>query len=396
MLVPELGPQYILLPGRPAAGLIPGQHFTTVIQGAQEQPILLIGGARVPLDLSTGLVPGQAVRVEVLQEGNSLQLLLTPLPPQSDNPAAASTLAGPLAQALTALNLLGQYDTAAQLIPAGLPASPDAFQALLSLLFSGGSLGRELQYIATQLSAPGAAGLLPPETAALLITLMSAQQAAANGNFLALLRQAGAGKPVEARLAAAIKSGNISAAFEAMREDLQQVLMALRGNGAVRAFLQARGGLNRFEDSLQRILDRLDGTQWQNLRALESAYFFLEVPVPPESAFTRAQIHVFGDGKRGKDAIDPKNAAVILDLSVSRLGDLWIALRVQQGHCQCEIRAVRPGSATAIEAASEELSAALAGAGYPGARITVLPWEGNRIEELAALMRRFTGIDVNA
>ena len=398
MLVPEFSPQYVMLTGRPPAGLIPGHSFAAMIQGTPEEPVLMAGGFRIPIALSTGLLPGQPVRVEVVQQESGLQLRLTPQPVSVDPvPAAApSALGGSLGQALAALNMFGRPEVAAPLIPAGLPASADAFQALLTVLFTGGTLGKDLQFLGSVLTGGGAASLFPQEAVAVLTAWISAQHAAASGDFLALMRQAGAGKPAEARLAAALQLGEMASAIESLRNDLQSILMALRGNGAVRAFLQARGALKSFDDAVQRVLDRLSGTQLQNLRALESAYFFLELPMPPESEFARAQVHFFGEGGPGKEGIDSRNATVVLDLSVSRLGDLWIALRVQEGRCQCEIRAALPEAVAALESASGELAEALAGAGYPGAGVRVGAWETNRIEELAALMRRYTGIDLNA
>ena len=90
-----------------------------------------------------------------------------------------------------------------------------------------------------------------------------------------------------------------------------------------------------------------------------------------------------------------KDATVVLDLSMTRLGDLWIALTIARGRCSCRFRAANPAAVQAIRAERDGLIQALQSAGYPGAQVRVEPWDGDRLGEAAGLMRRFSGINVN-
>jgi Flagellar hook-length control protein FliK len=133
----------------------------------------------------------------------------------------------------------------------------------------------------------------------------------------------------------------------------------------------------------------------QNLRTFAAPYLFLDLPFPPDAPISRAQIHVFGEGGRGRH-FDRRNASITLDLSTPRLGDLWISLTITGGACTCVVRAAREATVAAITAATPELGQALAEAGYPDASVQVTSWSGNRLEETAQLMRRFSGLDVRA
>jgi len=85
----------------------------------------------------------------------------------------------------------------------------------------------------------------------------------------------------------------------------------------------------------------------------------------------------------------------VMDLAMSRLGELWVTLQTNNGHCRCKVRAAAK-AVTLIDLHREELTEALVRIGFASAQVSVAPWDGDRIRETAALLRRFAGIDVNA
>jgi hypothetical protein len=199
---------------------------------------------------------------------------------------------------------------------------------------------------------------------------------------------------MEARIALAIATGNFEALGESLRSDLEAQLSDLRRDDALLRFLEGSGQLRTFEQAVDRVLERFTGAQLQNLRSLELPYQFLEVPVASGSPFDRIQVHFFGEG-RGKRGFSRTDATVVLDLSMTRLGDVWIALSIARGRCTCRFRAANPAAVQAIRTGKDDLVRALAEAGYPGAQVRVEPWNGDRFNEAAALMRRFSGINVS-
>ena len=145
-----------------------------------------------------------------------------------------------------------------------------------------------------------------------------------------------------------------------------------------------------------RVAERLTGGQLQNLRGLEQSYVFLELPFQTGAPLRHGQVHLFSDGHGKRRNIDANNATVALDLSMTKLGDLWITLRVVNGQCACKFRATSQPVADAIEAASGDLVQALGAAGYPRAMVQVALWDGDRLKRVTLLMRRFSGLDVQA
>ena len=121
-----------------------------------------------------------------------------------------------------------------------------------------------------------------------------------------------AGRTVEGRLLSAVAEGRLDDLAAAVRDDVRSQLAQLRNNPELLRFLRRTGGLREFEAASERVIERLVGTQVQNLRGVEHSYVFFELPVDPESGLRHAQVHVFGDGRRGRDRVDADNATVCL------------------------------------------------------------------------------------
>ncbi len=376
-----------------------GQTFSTLVQELRGQLLLQLGAQRVPISTDSGLRPGQLVQVEVLPSKEGLQLSITAAPATPGTELAATAagreLAAPLAQVLETLGVLNKADAVMRLIPQDLFPHSESVRQLLSVLLLPSTLGDDLRQVLALAENAVLAGAIPASATEAFQRLAGMLMAMQTDGFGPVLKQLGQARGIEARLAHALETGKWQEALQSMQAHLRLQVAQLRGNEALLLYLRGQGQLRRFEKTIERIVDRMTGTDLQNTRSADRPYVFLELPTPPGGGLDRLQIHFFGDSSAQDRHFDKRNAFVALDLSVARLGDLWVGMRVTQGQCQCNFRAATSETRAAIEDAAPELVEALNTAGYPGAQVSVSPWDGNRLHELAALMRRFGGIDMN-
>jgi hypothetical protein len=391
-------------PARTANALQPGQILRVIVQGSSEGLAIRVAGQRIPLgSAGAEFAAGQTVRAEVVATGNNtFALRLTPEPtpasasapgpatPQSPPAATAPSLPGAAAALAEALGRASDSATLARMIPPEVRANDAAVRQLLNLFMSRGALGDEVRAMATLMAQAASAGVVPELTAAFVSAAGAFIQADA-ASLRGMLEKLTRGRGAEARIAEALAAGNVDEAMAELEASLRTLVGRLRGHDAVRAWMRGQGVLKAFEEMAQHVLERLDGAALQNLRGMQQPYVFLELPLPRESGFHHAQLHLFGDGP-GK-TFDQAHATFALDLSLSRLGDLWVLFRAAPGQCQCNIRAVAPAARDALQAGAAEFEEALARAGYPHVRVEVQPWDGDRLRAAASLMDRFARVD---
>ncbi len=372
-----------------------GQVFQAVIQGKPDALFVQLGGAKVPLAGAEGLLPGQPVRVEVLSAAPQLTLRIAVTASETPGaPLAAATAV--LGQVLESLGANRAAEAAAQLAPPHLPQTGQALQQLFTLFLSRGSLGGDLEQLAQLLTRAAADGVIPQTLTTQFSALLAAMSASQSDGFRRLLEQMEAPRGLEARLALALQAGNIDEALATLDADLRAQLAQLKDHAALRQWLRGQGQLQSFDRAAAQVLDRVSGSQLQNLHNLAQPYVFVELPLPPNGGLRHAQIHFLSDAHGKGKRFDGKNATVALDLSTSQLGEIWITLRVVSGRCQCHVRAATEDAWQAFRGAASELAAALNSAGYPGSEVNVARWDGDRLRAAASLLRRFSGIDVNA
>jgi hypothetical protein len=384
-----------------AGALRPGQVLQGTISGVPGSLELRLAGLRATLDSSVPLSAGQIVSVTVEAAENGIRLLVTPITAAAEPlPSfAGDFVPDVLAKVLDLLGAsAGLREMAAEILPGNLPATESEITALLRLLTTQGTVAEDLQQIAAWVSQASDAGALVPELAAQLAILARQLLPSGADDVERLVREwaTQSSRTLEARLIQALETGTLGALPEALGRELRAVLLRLQGDETFRQWIAQHGHLGSFDAALGRILERTLAGSMQNLRAFEAPYLFFDLPFPADAPVTRAQVHVFGEGGRGRHGFDRKNASITLDLSTARLGDLWISLTITGGVCTCVIRAAREATVAAITAATSELGEALAEAGYPDASVQVTHWNGNRLEETVHLMRRFSGLDVRA
>lgn len=379
-----------------------GQSLRGLILGDGDALVLQVAGLRIPIRRSAGAFePGQRVVVTLVESAQGPTLRISPQPPTT--PAAPTAPAAPLGLLSAVLESLGalsrqNISAASSLLPASVTLSEQAIRALLAVFIGRRDAGRALATVSMLLQGAVEAGVISSEAAQTVQKLAARMKATDAAAFREALRavRASTGDPVEARLAQLVLSGNASDVQAALRESLYAQLSRLRADEKLSGFLKSTGGLGTFETAADGLLEQLRGGDVQRMSASEIPYQLIDLPLHPQSGFKRAQVHFFGEEKNEQQDGMPGTSLVVFDLSMSRLGDMWITLRTTENMCTCRIETVDPNAATMIEAHSEELANALAEAGYPGVVVESQHWDGDRLGAVADLFRGISGLDVSA
>ncbi len=328
------------------------------------------------------------------------QAAATPQQATAVAPANAFSATTNLMEAITAamksLQATGGQTDAIRMAAGRLPLTADTARQLLSLFILRGDTGGDLVRIQQWVAQAAATGAIPALLSDELASLLDEALLAPGKDWKEALPRLAArlGLLSEAKLANAFQTGTQDGAFDA-GHDLRSFLDMLQRQDGLTRFLHTEGHGQSFQETLGRLLDRLDGSAVQNMRTSDIAYQFIEIPLPPGGEIEHAQVHFFGEGRGGR-RFDSRNATIVMDLSTTRLGDLWIHLAVVSEQCICGLRTTDPEAAEALTAASGELESALSSAGYPNTQVHVGIWNGDRLHEAADLMQRFANIDMNA
>ena len=381
-----------------SSGLRSGASVQGTIEGAPGKLSLVVAGTRVPLPEDTVLAAGQRVQVDVTGTGAEAQLHVTPLPP-GESAAAQSTptaLESLVTRVLQGLGVGRQAESLDSILPGALPQTDSAARAVLSLFTQAASTGDDLELLAAWITRAAADGALPAETARQAATLIGRLVANDVENVTSAVDGWARSIPLEARIAEAAAANSGDSVAVSLRGDLRAVLSQLRNDSGLAAYLQEKGHLTAFQSAADRVVDRVLAGQLQNLHALDQPYIFFEVPFAAGGPVREARVHLFHEGGGARREREVHTASVTLDLSTTRLGDLWITLQLADGNCACRLSATSQGAVEAIESARGELLSGLRSAGYERASVHVDLWDGNRLRETAHLMRRFSGIDVKA
>ena len=395
----------VLLQPFQAVALRPGDVLRGIVQSIEPQTLVRFGSLVVPVEKTLELRPGQAVSAEVVRSDAGLQLRIatSPLstasnPTETQSGAAPPDLPSIIVDALQALGKLDFAEQAVSLVPREIAANPVAVRLVLSLLLdrgdesdASGQLARILQRAIDEgvLSEADVRGVLPA------LTALNGEDAAEIAPALQKVADASQ-RPLAARLAQSIAKHGTHRLMELFTNDVPSSLAKLAEHGPFTEFLRQTGQLAEYHHAVEHLAERFAAAQLVNARGADAPYLFIALPVPADAPLRHAHLHIMGEGGGKTQRFDAKNATVVLDLSTSALGDLWITLTTAHGMCSCSIRARELDAVAALDAHAGELAARLADAGYSGAQVQTALWDGDRVRALAAMMRRFRGIDLEA
>jgi len=368
-------------------GLRPGVALRSVVLGTRDAPFLMLAGTKMPLPPSAGLVPGQAVTVE-LQQGRAGPELRVSI---GDGGAAASPPPAPALEAavgavLARLSALAGRPLPPGILPRVIPPQEAIAQRLLALFMGPSGLADDLLLLRKLIESAGRRHVLPPGVIAWADSPTPDDPAA----LAAFVRQWASMLPVEARIA----RGSAGAPGQPPPELFDWLDLLLRDEG-LRQGLRAGGALERFAEVAGRIRERLDAAQLQQLHAHDVPYRFVELPLPASAGFHYAQVHFFSDAGGANAGGAGTLSSIVLDLELSVLGPLWILLQHGPGLCVCTVKSPEPGTRALLEAARADLEGVL-GAGGVAASVRVAPMEGDRLAAIAALVAWSRPLDVSA
>ncbi|MBI4558886.1 MAG: hypothetical protein HY706_14985 [Candidatus Hydrogenedentes bacterium] len=395
------GVRQVLLSLAPQADVLnllpPGRALQGVVREFPQGLFVVVKHARIPLEPGAPLVSGQRVLVELMQTADGPRLRVAAEPRAAPSLREPSVVTQVLNRILDSLSGTASSSTLQAVLPPNLPSNESAVRELLSLFATRNNSGDDLRQVAALLQRAAAAGAIPREVAESVAILLAGSGMDRPERIEEFVRRwAPQSRRSGEALVAKMEARTSANPAVPLAESPRQLLLALSEHPALSRYLDETGQRATFERGLDLVLDRLSATDLQNLRALGVQYAFVELPFPAEGPLQRVQVHFLGGGRHGRNRFDAENAAVVLDISTTRLGDLWIALNVVRGRCACIIRAVEAAATSAIEANSEELIAALRDAGYSAATVEVLPWNGDRLEQLALVLGPLSGLSVSA
>ena len=380
------------------SGLRVGQTFQAVIQGQPGSLSVVIGGTRVAIGDLPQLAPGQVVSGEVSRVDSGLQIRISPQPAApAGQPASTASLPQVVANVLQSMSALGAAQDAAHVLNASMPANEAAVRNVLSLFLSDAQTGTDLQMLLGAVNDAARAGALTQTLADNFGLLVSTLVFAGDRDLRALLQAwRRSGRTIEGRLAMAMQSGRLDEVLAEVESDLRGLLMRVRNEEPFLRFLRGEGRLRAFQEAADRVLDRFTGSALQNLRGLEQPYVFMEIPALPNTGLERLQLHFLGERGGGGRRIDPRNCTVAIDLSLTRLGDLWILLRVVEGQCSCLVRASDAAAVEALQAEEAGFVESLKDAGFENAQVRFGLWEGDRLRQVGQLMQQHGHMDMRA
>lgn len=374
-----------------------GETYTGVVRAQDNTLVLAAGRLLIPLDEGIGLVAGQRVSFQFNTTPKGPQLTITP---QTTAPLAQNStpdLGRVLAPILESLGKIALGPRIQGMIPRELPATSGSLQPLLTVLLSERALGADLeqfsQILQSSTANPGGLGQGTVLAIAQWLGLVPPTDRAAWHAFLLRSREEQA---AAARIARSLKPGGESSSFTALKESAASLAARLLDDPAFLHLLKEEGQLEPFKALAQRIQERVLGADLQNLRGIDQAYHFLELPVSEAQGFHRAQIHNFQE-KSGQGKEEGAHVyRTVLDLEMTQLGALWIALQRTGDQCACQFRVAAPEVAALLESEGPALEAALTETGHASVSVTVSVWDGNREEALLRLLSPFQKLDLEA
>lgn len=373
-----------------------GPPVFITVEGTAEAPFIIFGGKRVDLAANRGLQPGQELSATMVPKGGGFELQLEEAPSPSAAPPASAPPAPPQANAgsrlggvLAQLARMGEPADLAALLPP-MPPSDAAVRNLVTLFRQAESLGPRLQQLTTMLR-----GVLHEGHPMLAVLVaMSEEFAGLQSGDPARVARA-LRNFAENRLPEATLGQATATELSALKnQDLATALQTLRDTPALRAALEQAGLLDAFVSGTDEVLQRIDGARGQQLHGTMQGYTFLELPLPADSGFRHAMLHLYHEGNaKGPDAHKLPSVAV-LDLNMDNLGPIWLELRGLSGTCQCTLLATLPETRALLDEHRADVAQALEEAGFAKAQVRTGPWDGDRIARTGTLLAGFRPLDV--
>jgi hypothetical protein len=243
----------------------------------------------------------------------------------------------------------------------GLGLDPRVLDALVRLLSGHGAFSGELAALAEALEryaarADAADRASAEQVAAGLGRLLLAADDPDLAEKLSRLAR-DMGLMAESRLRAAAEQGKPPT--ELLADDLKWALLRLRSRLQV-TLAGGDSGAETVLAQLERTIAMIDAHQVEDVHGQQNGYFMLELPMQPETGFEGARVRFFyRRGRAGDPAVDVNNCTALIDVKMSRLGQIKALLTVVRGTLSCQIMSSRSDVTKLLTAESGGLRSAL-------------------------------------
>lgn len=373
------------------------------VTGSGAQRHVNLSGTRIPLPTSTTLAHGDPVTVQIVSQPDGPKVIITPgaLSTSSSAPAVPNSAPAAVLQMLLH-EIPGLQSLPVQHASALSPASLPSVAAILRLALdvfqvhtiAAASDARET--LVHLLQGAASKGILP-ETAQRILALLGkgvdlARPDAIEG-LVRLVHDQMHRAPLAAIHAAASEGVSPGANLDAQSSGLYHLLALMRNDSAVLSLLGGDAEIQNFRSAVDVLQDQSAGQHLQNARSSDVPYVFLNLPLGPD--IQRAQLHILGressGGENGKS-----EGSVILDLQLSKLGNVWMEMKHRDDWCACRFHVESESIAGVILDASESLAERLRRGHFSDVSVQATTEEHDRLSALADLLAPLSGLDISA
>lgn len=344
---------------------------------------LVAGNQKLPLPKGVALSPGTLVEARITHEGGTPHLRLQVLDGQQSQSAGPraqvavpSQTSAPSVHVPPQLAALITPEKAAALLPKAALIPPKAMEALLTVLAARPEVGRALARLLPLMDGQPAEESVPAERTANLRAAIQAMDAETPEEFrraIEIAREligARADRPMTRASGDSPSSRSLLENLVTLRDALAARAATTDGREAVR--------------TIDAALERFGATTLQNVRSFEMPYQFFAIPFLPSTGIEHAIVHLVGRDGRGPGG-GRETHSVVVDLQLTNLGALWIAIQSTGTACSCVIHAESDMARDAIDVGAPVLEEGLRRAGFAAAQVRTEPWDGDRVTAAAAL-----------
>jgi hypothetical protein len=349
-----------------------------------------VAGLKIPLPANSTLPSGQAVTVTHESSVAGAKVVITPTPIQMPTASAPPTLASSvpvlntLVETLPLLQSVGPQQ-ASQLVPMQLPQTESVLRMALQIFEFKGKMQAAVATLKDVAQLVQKAGVDLPALKQVLSVLgaeVDLDDAQSVVRFLKTLQ-------------AHTRGGAIQVSSEGSLEDTLFVLLGkLRNDPTLLQLLESKGAVTSFQQAVDTLMEQVAGQHVQNSRSSEVPYAYLNIPFPEGSGIQEAQIHVLGDGHGENEWDEEGHGQIVFDLQTTGLGELWIHLSHRPEQCVCRFEVESEAIVEAINGAADELQGRLEAQGFERVHVEASLRSTDRMEALAGVLQRFSGLDV--
>lgn len=302
---------------------------------------------------------------------------------------------------------LSNADRLASLVPSQVASNHSAVRSLMTLFLSRHELGDQIRELSLLLREAEQQGWIPTKETALLLALYrdKSETYLEPEKLISILKNFHGSDPAEKILAAVLKGHmNIQDALDQLRITARQLLAVLRENRDLAVWAANSGRKQQLDKVLSQLLDRSDATALQHLHGDRIPYRFLDLSGFLLPGLTHAMVHWFSDRQKRSGAEDnhftEEQFTVEMDLSFSRLGDIWVTMTAKSGtgvkSCICRLRCADENVCSFLSRNIEPLREGLRAIGYENAAVSVENWPGNNgLAETVRILRSLHPISLN-